>query len=267
MTKNYNILITNDDGIESPGLKAAVEAVMDIGSVSVIAPTLQQTASGRALTGNRQSSLQPIPYKANGKKISAYHCECSPALIVKHSLKTLFNGSKIDLLVSGINYGENLGVNITSSGTVGAALEAACSGIPSIAISQQTDIESHFKYTDQDWTTSAFFLNKFAKVLLKNELPQDVDVLKIDVPASATPLTHWKMTNLSKTDYYSRVFDHPAENSKLSDGKTIIQLQKEDLDREGDIYVFAVERLVAVTPLSVDLTSRVNIKDLKSTIE
>lgn len=161
--QNYNILITNDDGIESPGLRAAVKAVLHIGNVTIVAPSHQQTGTGRGMIGEKQSSLKPIEYHLNGTDIRAYHCECSPALIVRHSLRTIFKESQPDLLISGINYGENLGIDITSSGTIGAALEASSRGIPGIAISKQTDIESHHQYTDQDWSAASFFLNRFTK--------------------------------------------------------------------------------------------------------
>lgn len=261
--QNYNILITNDDGIDSPGLRAAVKAVINIGNVTIIAPSNQQTATGRGLTGDKQSSLKSIEYHINGKKIPAYHCECSPALIVRHSLRTIFKENMPDLLVSGINYGENLGINITSSGTVGAALEASSSGIPSIAISKQTDPESHHRYTDQDWAAASFFLNRFAKFLLATKLQTDVDVLKVDVPEDATPLTEFKITKLAKVGYYSKSIENSTINSKIGDGKTIINIHKADLDPESDIYAFAIDKVVSVTPLSVDLTSRVKLPELQ----
>jgi 5'/3'-nucleotidase len=262
--QDNHILLTNDDGIESPGLRAAVEAVLNFGAITVVAPSHQQTGTGRSLTGDKQSNLQPIEYRASGKIIPAYHCDCSPAQIVRHSLRTLFNGYKPDLLISGINYGENLGMNITCSGTVGAALEAASSGIPAIAISKQTDIESHHQYTNQDWAVSSHFLNSFAKMLLVKKLLPDVAVLKIDVPGAATPLTKWKLTKLAQVAYYQRIFEKPSVYSKIGEGKTIIEVDKEDLDPDTDIYAFAVEKLVSVTPLSLDLTSRVKISELHS---
>ncbi len=261
--ENYNILITNDDGIESPGLRAAVESVLNIGTVTVVAPSHQQTGTGRGLIGDRQSSLKRIDYQVNGSAIRAYHCDCSPALIVSHSLKTIFKENKLDLLVSGINYGENLGINITHSGTIGAALEASSYGIPSIAISKQTDIDSHHKYTDQDWTAAVYFLNRFAMTLLKGKLHADVNVLKIDVPSDATPLTKWKITKLAKVGYYSRIIENATAHSKICDGKTIINIDKENLDPKTDIYAFAIDNLVSITPLSVDLTSRIKASDLQ----
>jgi len=265
--QNKNILITNDDGINSPGLRAAVMAVADLGNVTVVAPSNQQTATGRGLTGDKQSSLKPIEYHVNGREIRAYHCDCSPALIVRHSLRTILKGKRVDLLVSGINYGENLGINITSSGTIGAALEASSSGIPSIAVSRQTDIDSHYRYTDQDWTAVVFFLNKFAKSLLATNLQTDVDVLKIDVPGDATPSTEFKITKLAKAGYYIKSIENPTVNSRIGDGKTIIEVNRDNLDPESDVYAFAIDKVVSVTPLSVDLTSRVKLSELQELLD
>ncbi|MDX2446988.1 MAG: 5'/3'-nucleotidase SurE [Desulfobacterales bacterium] len=265
--ESHDILITNDDGIESPGLKAAVGAVLNIGTVTVIAPSSQQTDTGRGLTGDKQSKLTPIDYSINGTKISAYHCDCSPALIVSHSMRTIFKEKKPDLLISGINYGENLGNDITSSGTIGAALEASSFGIPGIAISKQTDIESHHTYTNQDWSASAFFLNKFSRLFLLEKSQPDLDVLKIDVPDEATLLTEWKITKLSKSGYYFKEIEKSNIYSKIGDGKTTIKIDKENLDPETDIYALAIDKMVSITPLSLDLTSRINLSDLQQLLD
>lgn len=266
LMQDYNILITNDDGIESPGLRAAVESVTEIGTVTVVAPIQQQTGTGCGLLGDLQSSLQRVDYQVKGAAVRAYQCDASPALIVSHSLRTIFKNNKPDLLISGINYGENLGINITHSGTTGAALEASSFGINGIAISKQTDIDSHHRFTDQDWTAAKYFLNLFARMLMKKKLHPDVNVLKIDVPESATPLTKWKITKLAKTNYYTRQVEDANENSPINAGETIINIDIENLDTETDIYAFAIDNLVSVTPLSVDLTSRVDLSELQATL-
>ncbi len=262
--KNYNILITNDDGIESPGLRAAVEAVMDIGTVTVAAPSSQQTGAGRGLTGDKKARLIPVDYHVHGRRIQAFHCDCSPALVVRHSLQTVFRGDRPDLLISGINYGENLGVSVTSSGTVGSALEAASSGVPGIAVSRQTPIELHHSYADLDWSAPIHFLKYFSKILLEGNSQPDVDVLKIDVPADATPDTKWKVTKLSRAGYYFKEMENPSAQSRISDGRLVVKVDENTIDPESDIYALAVEKIVSVTPLSLDLTSRVNMSDLQN---
>lgn len=257
------LLVTNDDGIESPGLKAAVESVMDLGEVTVIAPSSQQTATGRGLTGNVHSSFTPVDFIARGQNIKAFHCDCSPAFIVRHAMRTVYLTDKPDLLVSGINYGENLGANITCSGTVGAALEGASSGVPSIAVSKQTDVESHHTYTNQDWSVTQYFLNHFSKILLSTDPQYDVDVLKIDVPAEATVETDWKITTLARSEYYMKAFTEPSWQSTLNDGKTVIRFDEKQLKPDSDIHAFAIQKIVSVTPLSIDLTSRVDVVNLQ----
>lgn len=264
--KNTQILLTNDDGIKSPGLRAAVKAVIDLGEITVVAPTSQQTATGRGMTGNKQSSLSPAEFIVEGKSIRAFHCDCSPALIVRHALLTIFRAEKPDLVVSGINYGENLGANVTCSGTVGAALEAASKGIPSIAVSKQTDIASHLKYTEQDWSVTAYFLKQFSELLLTTKMMFDVDVLKIDVPNSATSETAWKFTKLARAGYYFKKIEVPDMNSKLNDGSTVIKVDESDLDPDTDIHTFAIQNLISVTPLSIDISSRVDLVDLQNHI-
>ena len=261
---NYKILITNDDGIASPGLQAATESLAAIGEITIVAPSYQQTGMGRSLTGTRHASLEPVLYSVNGGTISAYQCECSPALVVRHSMKTIFKHDKPDLVISGINYGENLGTNVTCSGTVGAALEASCWGIPAIAISKQTDIEFHRSYIAQDWSVCSYFLKYFSDLLLTQAILPDVDVLKIDIPHDAKPSTPWKISKLAKTSYYSRIIEKPTLESKIDDGKTEIRFDRQSLDPETDIYVLAVDKMVSVTPLSVDLTSRVNFSQLET---
>ena len=261
--KKFKILITNDDGINSPGLLAAVQVGKEFGGVIVAAPANQQTAMGRSLKGNKDAILEPIDYLVDGINIEAYQCKCSPASVVKHSLAILFPLEKPDLIISGINYGENIGATITCSGTVGAALEGATFGVPSIAISKETDIESHHKYTKQDWTGTQYFLSYFVKKMLIEKLPFDVDVLKVDVPDSADSSTPWRITKQAKTPYYSTVLDNPSLKSRLGDGKTTIDVDLELLETGTDIHGIYVDKIVSVTPLSINLTSRTNFQDLE----
>ncbi len=256
------ILVTNDDGIDSPGLKAAVEAVFPLGNIIVLAPNIQQTATGRGLFGDKDLTLQSAEFIVKDVNVEAYHCNCSPALIVRHGLRTILRDAMPDLLISGINYGENLGINITSSGTIGAALEGASFGVPGIAISKQTDVSTHLHYSDQDWSASIHFLKKFAKRMLASRLPDDVDLLKIDVPENASPSTRWGVTKLARCAYYFKTIENPTLDSKLGEGQTIIKVDGDNIDQSSDIYAIAKEKIVSVTPVSLDLTSRVQFEEL-----
>ena len=173
------------------------------------------------------------------------------------------------LVVSGINYGENVGHSVTISGTVGAALEGAAFGIPSMAISLQLpEHVSHMSYSPEvDFSSAAFFTRLFAGMLLEDDLPDDVDILKIDIPSSATPETSWRITRLARHRYYSPKvrrtgsWDEPGGyiGGHLGAGR-------EEISPGSDAYTLAYDRMVAVTPLSLDLTSRVNLQELETEI-
>ena len=110
---------------------------------------------------------------------------------------------KPDLVVSGINYGENVGLGITISGTVGAAMEATSLGFPAMAVSLQTEAQYHLSHSeDIDFTTAGYFTGYFAKLLLERKLSNGVDLIKVEVPSHATPETEWQMARLSRLRYY-----------------------------------------------------------------
>ena len=268
MTNEKIILVTNDDGIKSPGIKASVEAVLGLGKIIVIAPAEQQTSAGRSLKGSKGEKLIPFDFEVNGNKIEAYSCNSTPALAVAHGLNILFNKRFPDLVVSGINFGENLGTNCTISGTVGAALEAASNGIKSIAVSRQTKIEHHHEYAELDWEGAKHFLRKFAEMYLTNEMPFDVDILKIDVPADANVNTDWRLTKVSRQPYFIAYQENPDLNTKIGEAEIIIKFDETKLEKDSDIKAVYYDNLVSVSPLSVDLTSRINFekfnKDLKN---
>ncbi len=262
MERIPKIFITNDDGIHSPGLHAAVKAVMHLGEMTVAAPATQQTGMGRSFSGNMSAPLEPVNYVIDGQKITAFQYEGSPALVVQHGLNVLFPAQRPDLLISGINYGENLGTNVTVSGTIGAALEGAGFGIPSMAVSLETEEGHYFHYSDQEWDVAGHFLAMFAKSLLTQTLPVDVDVLKIDVPDTATIDTPWRMTRVSRTRYHSPFLKNPSPESVPKDTTIRITVDHDALEVDSDIHALVVDRFVSVTPLSLDLTSRTNFQEL-----
>lgn len=250
------IFLSNDDGIESPGLLAAVEAVKDLGEIIVVAPSTQQTGMGRSLKGDPQSCLTPYDFRIDGQDIQAFHCKSTPAMAVHHGVLALCPDRLPDLLISGINYGENIGTGITASGTVGAAMEGADLGIPSIAISKQTAAGDYHEYTEQNWQAAAHFLRQFAKIMLTGALPADVDLLKIDVPQEASPDTPWRLTRLSRERYWRTFLEDPGPHSKIDDTQVTIEIDESRLDATSDVFAVTVDKIVSVTPLSLDFTSR-----------
>jgi 5'-nucleotidase len=258
------ILVTNDDGIRSPGLHAAVDAVMGLGQILVAAPTEQQTARGRSMVGNKNDHFHRTTVETSAGDVPAFHIDASPALVVRHALAVLTPLRTPDVIVSGINYGENLGSNITISGTVGAAFQAAAAGIPAVAVSRQTDIEHHYVYGDLEWeepvrVTAGYterLLELAAELSSRAALP--FDVLKIDIPHDAPPGTEERITRLSRAHYFHSVIPNPRIDSPISESVTTTNDDTSSLSRDDDIYAFAVDRVVSVTPLRLDCSAPVD---------
>ncbi len=260
------IFVTNDDGITSPGLRAAVEAVLPLGDVLVVAPADQQTSMGRSMP-QTDGTLHPFDFTVHDRPIPAYALNGSPAMAVVVGVLALCQERRPALTVSGINYGENLGNGVTISGTVGAAFQAASMGIPGLAVSLETDHDFHYHHGDVDWSTAVHFTRYFAQRMLSRPLPFDVDVIKVDVPRDATPETPWRVTRQSRHSYYRAFFLEPAPNG-LPGGRVGYEVaaRPEDVEPDSDIYAFMVDRVVSVTPLSLDCTSRVDFAALEGVL-
>jgi 5'-nucleotidase len=256
------ILLTNDDGIESPGLWAAAEALAELGYVTVAAPSDHFSASGRGYVRNSTGCITTRKLKINNQEWEAYGVGGSPSQTVVQAILEIMP-HKPDLVVAGINYGENVGTDITFSGTVMAAMEGASLGVAALAVSVQILIEEWDTFhPDVNFNTSAYFTHKFAKILLEKKLPDDVDALNIVVPKDATRQTPWRITRLARSRYYNpyvlRNGDWNAK-AKVSSHPRI----PPSLPHDTDIYTALVEKIVSVTPLSLDLTSRVDIDSLE----
>lgn len=262
--KTIQILLTNDDSIHSPGLWAAAEALDSLGYVHVVAPRDQQTSTGRSMPSNSSGIIEVLTLNVNGKDWQVFSVDGSPGQSVLYGIYDVIKGTP-DLLVSGINYGENVGSGVTISGTVGAALEAASLGIPALAVSMQTGQEHHFSLSqDVDFSAAGYFTHKIARIILENQLPEDVDLIKLDVPQEATPETPWMLTRQSRQRYYiPKATKRKALYERAPMGYEISYCP-EDTEAGSDSYALLVEKKVSVTPMSIDLTSRIKFKDLES---
>jgi 5'-nucleotidase len=263
--EKYQILLTNDDGILSPGLWAAAEALSDIGYVTVAAPRDQSSGMGRSLPSTSDGIITPQTLNIRGRAWTVYAVGGSPAQVVLHGLLEIMP-RRPDLVVSGINYGENVASGITISGTVGAAMEAAGMGQRALAMSLQTGVEHHHSYSPTiDFSTAAYFTAFFARLMLEKDMPPDVDLLKVDVPDDATPQTPWQVSRLARQHYFQP--HAPQRDSWDQPGRVEYHLEPDlDCEPDSDVYVLMVKRLVSVTPLSLDMTSRVALADLEAHI-
>jgi 5'-nucleotidase len=262
--KTKQILLTNDDSIHSPGLWAAAEALDDLGYVHVVAPRDQQTGAGRSMPIHSSGIIEKMTLTVNGKGWPVFCVDGSPGQAVLHGIYDVVQG-KPDLLVSGINYGENVGTAVTISGTIGAAIEAATLGIPALAVSMQTGREHHLSLSqDVDFKTAGLITQKIAQKMLENRFPHDVDLLKVDIPLNATLDTPWQITRQSRLRYYIPI---PAQRKSLSDRGPVsyeISYEPNELEKGTDLYALLVEKKVSITPISIDMTSRTDFNDLES---
>lgn len=253
------IVLTNDDGIKSPGLLAAARALRGLGELMVCAPRHQQSSSGRAFYWNKRPAVKSI-IQIGRQRIRGVAIDASPAVSVRYGLMLAVPRTPA-LVVSGINYGENLGSGLTISGTVGAALEAAAAGVPAIAVSLETAKEFHTSHSNAiDFRTAAHWTRWMAERILAHDIPESAPLVNINVPSDATDQTAWRVTRASHQTYF---------RSLVANGRFVgydVIVDAETLERDSDIYAVRVDRVVSVTPLTYDLTARVNLKAFGETL-
>jgi 5'-nucleotidase len=256
------ILVTNDDGFESEGLWAAVEAVLPLGEVIVVAPDRQWSGAGRSMPPHVTGHLVQDTIEFDGQPVRACALDASPALAVIHGVFELAPRQP-SLLISGINSGANLGTEVTISGTVGAALEGGAFGIPAMAVSLEMDPVYHLTGDDgANYAAAQAFTRRFAERLLAHGLPYDVQALNINIPADARPDTPWCLARLSRRRYY---LPQPPDRSNGRGRPGYVQTVKPlEAEYDSDVWAVQVERVVSVTPLSLDLTSRTDFGALDS---
>lgn len=244
MPKQPVILVTNDDGIHSPGLKTLAEALEGIGKLYVIAPDRERSAAGHSLTLHkplRATELAPDWYVVDGTPTDCV------TLGVMGMLK-----EKPQVVVSGINLGANLGDDITYSGTVSAAVEATLLGIPAIAISA---VES----ARQDLGVAAVFAGRLAQLVLKQGLPRDT-LLNVNVPAG-------EVKGLAVTRQGKRSYSELIVEKIDPRGKTYYWIGGGEPSWEllgGTDYEAVMEGKISITPLHLDLTNYGAIEGLKN---
>ena len=167
------ILVTNDDGINAPGIRTLISVVKNIGDVIVVAPDSPQSGMGHAITIN--STLHSSRITPKNSEIIEYSCSGTPADCVKLAINELMP-RKPDLCVSGINHGSNSSINVIYSGTMSAAIEAGIEGVPAIGFSL-------LDYSwNADFSQSKDFIRKITLNALNNGIPKGV-VLNVNIPA------------------------------------------------------------------------------------
>ena len=251
------ILVTNDDGLDSPGLHAAAAAVADLGELLIVAPATQQTAMSRAfVTDAGAGVVKRVEMSIAGRAVSGYAVTGSPVMAVTHAVLELA-GRPIALCVSGINYGENIGGAIGVSGTVGAAFEADAHGIPSIAAAITAQVSEWRTFGTLDWTASRHFTWLLARQVLHHGMPEGVSVFNLNVPRGATTRTELRRTVQSQQPYYvrrgpgsARPLDQPYQFP------VEVVVDRDRLAPGTDIHAIVCDQVASVTPLTWQMTAQ-----------
>jgi 5'-nucleotidase len=242
------ILVCNDDGIFSPGIKALAEVADEFGDVEIIAPDRQQSAVGHAIT--IQTPLRTRVFRIDNRLTGRQYPAHRP--IPSNWPTTSSSNRKPDLVVSGINHGSNAGINILYSGTVSAATEGTILGYPSIAVSC-TDLSE-----EADLSGSQDAARKVIGYVLNHGLPRGV-TLNLNAPAGPLKGIKWvRQANSRYVEEFEGRIDPHNRSYYWMTGK--FQL----LDEGDDNDISALEKgFASLTPIQYDLTSYSLLSELK----
>lgn len=241
-----HILVTNDDGVYAPGLLALVKELRKIGKVSIVAPDRNWSASGHVKTQSRPLRVKEISL-ADGS--SAMACDGAPSDCVALSVMGLLD-QPIEMVVSGINPNANLGHDVTYSGTVTAAMEAAIWDLPAVAVS--LDAPEYHKGS-LDYLTAAIVGANVAKVVWNNKLPKNT-LLNVNVPYCSTD----KLKGYCITHQGMRVYRDELVCREDPQGRPYYWIGGEaptGVPEEGTDIGALSRYYVSITPLSLDMTA------------
>lgn len=237
------ILVTNDDGIHSLGLKELAKALRGLGQIWIVAPDRDRSAASHGLTLNTPLRLDKLELDGEDR---IYSTDGTPSDCVYLLLSHLLGNTKVDLVVSGINLGLNLADDISYSGTIGAALEAVLLDVPAIAVSVQT-------FKKEDLIKSAAITRALAaKILLEPDLLPSGVFLNVNIPQSAKD-RKFKITTVGRRRYSKHV--KPIIDPK---GSTYYWIGGEPMQHENipgsDCNAVFDEQLISITLVDAAMT-------------
>lgn len=248
------ILVTNDDGIVAPGIRALVEVAKKFGDVIVVAPDSPQSGQGHAITLNHPLKLRKVDLFQG---VEAYECSGTPVDCVKLAKNILLKNEQIDLCLSGINHGANASVNIIYSGTMSAAMEASIEKVTSIG----------FSLLDYSFTADFSAAKVFAEKIIRNILDRPMEACKLlNVNIPACPLADIKGIKVCRqgdgtwVEEFQEGVDPRGEKYYWLTGK-FVSFEKPEND-DNDIAALK-NNYVTVVPSDHDLTFYPEIKNLK----
>ena len=253
MSKKPLILVTNDDGITAPGIRALISVMNEIGDVVVVAPDSPQSAMGHAITIN--STLHCDSIKIDEGPQIEYSCSGTPADCIKMGINEILK-RKPDICVSGVNHGSNSSINVIYSGTMSAALEASIEGIPAIG----------FSLLDYRWNADFDvikpFIKKITKAAMKEGIPKG-NALNVNFPKLIeSEIKGIKICRQAKAHWVEK-FD----KRKSPQGKEYYWLTGEFInqDKGEDSDEWALKNgYISIVPVKFDMTDYSNIKKLNN---
>jgi len=246
------IIVTNDDGIYSPGILELKKAMESLGSVTVVAPDVQKSGVGHSITFSHPLRVRDV--YANGGFIG-YGIDGSPADCVKLAVREILK-ERSQLLVSGINIGANVGINVLYSGTVAAAIEGALLGIPSVAISLE------ISESTPDVKGAAETAKDIIALIMKKELPRGT-LLNVNIPN----ISKDKIKGVKITKQFSGDFDEHYEKRTDPRGIAYYWLAGTGwpkVDVIGTDMHALKDGYISITPLRYDLTDSVFLTEVES---
>ena len=250
------ILVTNDDGWDAAGLRAAAAALASVGDVVVVAPQAQRSAVGHSITLHK-------PLRLWEEEPNVYVCSGSPVDCVYLGFHTVCGNRKPDLVISGINRGPNLGNDIFYSGTVAGAMEGLLLGLPAIAVSQQMDEGDEFANALDpvvDYTAAAELTALLAARIVEQGLPNG-SLLNVNVPPDYDVQRGARLATLGW-----RIYDHGAQKGIDPRGRPYYWIGGGNAAYEpipGSDCVLLDQGFATVTPVSKDMTDRSSMKTLE----
>lgn len=242
------ILLSNDDGIYAPGLKALQENLEGLGEIYIVAPDRERSATGHGITVHRPLRIKEV-YDF-GSDVRSWAVDGTPADCVKLAIEDLLPGPP-DLVVAGINFGPNLGTDVLYSGTVSAAIEGLINGIPALAISLAT-------YCEPDFTWAAYIAYRLVPLVVEKGLPRGT-LLNVNVPPGRPRGV--KVTRLGNRRYVN-IFDKRTDPR----GRVYYWMAGDpvDTDAEADTDIAAVrDSFISITPIHFDLTDFKAMEEIK----
>ena len=253
MTNRPLILVTNDDGITAPGIRALIDVMNTIGDVVVVAPDSPQSGMGHAITLDSTLYCTEITVDKGPQK--EYQCSGTPADCVKLAVNELMS-RKPDLCVSGIKHGSNSSINVIYSGTMSAAIEAGIEGVPAIG----------FSLLDYRWTADFEplkpFIEKITRNALKNSIPSDV-VLNVNFPLlPEKEIKGIKICRQAKAHWVEKFDKRQSPMGKdyyWLTGEFINEDKGDDTDESALAHGY-----ISVVPTQFDLTAHHAIQKLNS---